>query len=162
MGPLPPVSLLVIWSSYAHSCALFFDGDVVTEGSPRTFFSGNSFYTISANRMARALLPEAITAEDETKTGKLPWWRILLAVISGAGAIALFIQAMGVADLSALVQEGGLTHLAGDQLIRYGVMIACLLVFAFSVSRKSVRPDYLLQTPLEKRGSPNGRFWRRC
>ena len=165
---------------YAHRCALFFDGDIVTEGAPRAFFSGNSFYTTSANRMARGLLPAAVTAEDvisacggvlppaaelpedagrlpeppkedETKTGKLPWWRILLAVLSGAGAIALFIQAMGVADLSALVQEGGLTHLAGDQLWRYGVMIACLLIFAFSVSRKSVRPDYLLQTPLEKR-----------
>ncbi len=165
---------------YAHRCALFFDGDIVTEGTPRTFFSGNSFYTTSANRMARSLLPAAITAEDviapcggvlppeaelpedpgilppppaedNTKTGKLPWWRILLAIISGAGAIALFIQAMGVADLSALVQEGGLTGLAGDQLWRYGIMIACLLVFAFSVSRRSVRPDYLLQTPLEKR-----------
>jgi len=30
-------------------------------------------------------------------------------------------------------------------------MIVCLLVFAFSVSRRSVRPDYLVQTPLEKR-----------
>ncbi len=165
---------------YAHRCALFFDGSVVTEGSPRAFFSGNSFYTTAANRMARSLLPEAVTAEDvitacggvlplapelpedfgelppppaedNNKTGKLPWWRILLAVLSSAGAIALFIQAMGVADLSALVQEGGLTHLAGDQLIRYGIMIACLLVFAFSVSRRSVRPDYLVQTPLEKR-----------
>ncbi len=165
---------------YARRCALFFDGNIVTEGTPRTFFSGNSFYTTAANRMARSLLPEAVTAEDvitacggvlpptpelpddfgelppppaedNNKTGKLPWWRILLAVLSGAGAIALFIQAMGVADLSALVQEGGLTHLAGDQLIRYGIMIACLLVFAFSVSRRSVRPDYLVQTPLEKR-----------
>ena len=165
---------------YARRCALFFDGNIVAEGTPRTFFSGNSFYTTSANRMARGLMPEAVTAEDvisvcggvlppapelpedpgvlpqperedETKTGKLPWWRILLAVLSGAGAIALFIQAMGVTDLSALVQEGGLTHLAGDQLIRYGIMIACLLIFAFSVSRRSVRPDYLVQTPTEKR-----------
>ncbi len=165
---------------YARRCALFFDGNIVTEGTPRTFFSGNSFYTTAANRMARSLLPEAVTAEDvitacggvlppapelpedfgelppppaedNNKTGRLPWWRILLAVLSGAGAIALFIQALGVADLSALVQDGGLTRLAGDQLLLYGVMIACLLVFAFSVSRRSVRPDYLVQTPLEKR-----------
>ena len=27
----------------------------------------------------------------------------------------------------------------------------CLLIFAFAVSRRSIRPDYLLQTPLEKR-----------
>ena len=49
---------------YAHRCALFFDGSIVTEAPPRAFFSGNSFYTTSANRMARGLLPEAVTAED--------------------------------------------------------------------------------------------------
>lgn len=49
---------------YAHRCALFFDGDIVTEGTPREFFSGNSFYTTSANRMARSIIPNAITAED--------------------------------------------------------------------------------------------------
>ena len=28
---------------YAHRCALFFDGGIVTEAAPRAFFSGNSF-----------------------------------------------------------------------------------------------------------------------
>ncbi len=49
---------------YAHRCALFFDGTIVTEGPPRAFFSGNSFYTTAANRMARARLPGAVTAEE--------------------------------------------------------------------------------------------------
>ena len=49
---------------YAHRCALFFDGSIVTEGTPRTFFSGNSFYTTAANRMARGLCPQAVTTED--------------------------------------------------------------------------------------------------
>lgn len=51
-------------AKYAHRCALFFDGGIVTEGTPEEFFSGNSFYTTAANRMARHLLPGAITAED--------------------------------------------------------------------------------------------------
>jgi len=51
-------------AEYADRCALFFDGTIVTENTPRTFFSGNSFYTTSANRMAREVLPEAITAND--------------------------------------------------------------------------------------------------
>lgn len=51
-------------AQYAHRCALFFDGGIVAEGTPSDFFSGNSFYTTAANRMARHLLPEAITAED--------------------------------------------------------------------------------------------------
>lgn len=49
---------------YAHRCALVFDGAVATEGTPRTFFSNNSFYTTAVSRMARDLLPEAVTAED--------------------------------------------------------------------------------------------------
>ena len=42
---------------YADRCAMFFDGGVGTQGPPREFFSGNSFYTTVANRMARSLLP---------------------------------------------------------------------------------------------------------
>lgn len=49
---------------YAHRCALFFDGSIVAEGTPRDFFSGNSFYTTSANRMARDFCPRAVTPED--------------------------------------------------------------------------------------------------
>lgn len=48
---------------YAHRCALFFDGSISAEGTPRTFFGGNSFYT-TADRMARGLLLHAVTAED--------------------------------------------------------------------------------------------------
>ena len=51
-------------AQYATRCALFFDGGVVSEGPPRAFFAGNRFYTTSANRMARHLLPQAVTAED--------------------------------------------------------------------------------------------------
>ena len=51
-------------AEYADRCALFFDGNIVTENAPRAFFSGNSFYTTSANRMARDVLPEAVTASD--------------------------------------------------------------------------------------------------
>ena len=51
-------------ASYAHRCALFFDGGIVTADRPREFFSGNNFYTTAANRMARHLLPQAVTAED--------------------------------------------------------------------------------------------------
>ena len=65
-------------ASYADRCALFFDGGIITENTPRAFFSGNRFYTTAANRMARDFFPDAITAEDVilkcrelTKTGPL-------------------------------------------------------------------------------------------
>ncbi|MCL2106607.1 MAG: ATP-binding cassette domain-containing protein [Oscillospiraceae bacterium] len=51
-------------AEHADRCALFFDGGIVAENPPRTFFSGNSFYTCAANRMARHVLPEAVTAGD--------------------------------------------------------------------------------------------------
>ena len=51
-------------AAYASRCALFFDGGVVTEGSPRAFFAGNSFYTTAANRMSRGLLQDIVTTDD--------------------------------------------------------------------------------------------------
>lgn len=54
-------------AKYAHRCALFFDGGIVTEGTPTEFFSGNNFYTTAANRMSRHLLTGAVTAESVIK-----------------------------------------------------------------------------------------------
>lgn len=51
-------------AEYADRCAMFFDGDVVSVGNPKEFFAGNSFYTTSANRIARKWFPEAITWEE--------------------------------------------------------------------------------------------------
>ncbi len=166
---------------YAHRCALFFDGGIVTEAPPRAFFSGNSFYTTAANRMAREHVPEAVTAEDvmavcggsvplepalpedippmpppaEDAPGgppaKLPWWRKLGAAAAAAVAGALFLQFMQVVDLTALVDSGGMTALAGEQLRLYALFCAALLVFAACVTRRHHRPDYLQQTPVEKR-----------
>ncbi|MBO4954152.1 MAG: ATP-binding cassette domain-containing protein, partial [Clostridia bacterium] len=50
--------------NYADRCALLFDGGITSVDAPRTFFSGKSFYTTSANRMARTRLPKAVLAED--------------------------------------------------------------------------------------------------
>lgn len=54
-------------AAYADRCAMFFDGEIVSSGSPKEFFSGNSFYTTSANRLANAWFPEAITWEEVAK-----------------------------------------------------------------------------------------------
>lgn len=49
---------------YADRCAMFFDGKIVTENTPRVFFSGNSFYTTIANRMSRHIFENAVCVED--------------------------------------------------------------------------------------------------
>ena len=167
-------------AEYADRCALFFDGNIVSQGRPREFFSGNSFYTTSANRMARGLLPEAVTARDvmaacsgelpplpelpeeipplpepeegsaNAKPPRLPLWRILLAVVSGIGAIILFIHTLSHQDLSALITKDGLTAAAWQDIPLYLLLVVCMLVCAFSLSRKAPQP-VRAQTPKEKR-----------
>jgi energy-coupling factor transport system ATP-binding protein len=51
-------------AEYADRCAMFFDGNIVSEGNPQTFFSGKSFYTTAANRMARQIIPNAVLVDD--------------------------------------------------------------------------------------------------
>ncbi len=48
----------------ADKCALVFDGNITSVDTPREFFRGKNFYTTSANRMARTLLPDAVLAQD--------------------------------------------------------------------------------------------------
>ena len=51
-------------ASYGDTCAMFFDGSVITSQSAKAFFVGNSFYTTAANRMARQLYPDAVTVKE--------------------------------------------------------------------------------------------------
>lgn len=51
-------------ASYGDTCAMFFDGSIVTYQESREFFTGNSFYTTAANRMARHVFPDAVTVKD--------------------------------------------------------------------------------------------------
>ncbi len=166
---------------YAHRCALSFDGTIVTDACPRDFFAGNNFYTTSANRMARTLEPHAVTPEDvialcggqvpelpplpETglplpepavestvhKPAPLPLWRKALAAVAGAAALGIFLYFIGVSDLTKLIDAGGLTDLSKSQLPLYGGFVLAMVTFALAISRKSHRPDYLLQTAKEHR-----------
>ena len=51
-------------AEYGDRCAMAFDGDVVSVGTPHEFFAGNNFYTTAANRIARHWFPQAITWEE--------------------------------------------------------------------------------------------------
>lgn len=165
---------------YAHRCALFFDGGIVTDGTPEAFFSGNSFYTTAANRMARGLIPNAITAEDvisacggnvppemklpeepaaevsadnpEEKAARgLPRWRKAVAALSAAVAGAAFFKAVGITDLSSALKSGGATAAAGNYAGIYAVLIGALFILALAIGRKSQPPAAPLQRYSEKR-----------
>jgi len=49
---------------YADRCAMFFDGYIVSEGTPHRFFAENSFYTTAASRMTRHLTPGIVTCRE--------------------------------------------------------------------------------------------------
>ena len=149
-------------AEFADRCALFFDGGITAEGTPRAFFSGNCFYTTAADRIARELLPGAVTVRDvaaacgaplpeddalpddvpplpqppqERAVQKLPLWRKILGTVSGAAALGLTVQALRVSDLSELISENGLTRPAGKQLILYAILIAAIFICALCFSR---------------------------
>lgn len=48
----------------ADRAALFFDGEVLSPDSPRTFFAGNHFYTTATARISRDLFEGAILPDD--------------------------------------------------------------------------------------------------
>lgn len=51
-------------AKYADRCGMLFDGQIVSEGSPREFFCDKYFYTTAASRMARGIIPGAVVDED--------------------------------------------------------------------------------------------------
>ncbi len=48
-------------------CAMFFRGQIVSVGTPREFFSRNSFYTTPVSRMTRGIFENAVTLDDARK-----------------------------------------------------------------------------------------------
>ncbi len=55
----------------ADRCALFFRGEVVSEGVPHEFFSENSFYTTAANRITRGFYEEIATVAEAVEICRL-------------------------------------------------------------------------------------------
>ena len=167
-------------AEHAHRCGLFFNRSIVAEGTPRAFFSGNSFYTTPANRMARQFIPDAVTVEDIVAccggtpakkrecTGEVPPlpapppgsanfkpqplkpWRKALALLSGLTAFGVFLYAVGITDLTALVSASGISAQGKEQLSLYLVLFAALTVFLLAIGRRS-EPPLTVQTPKEKR-----------
>jgi energy-coupling factor transport system ATP-binding protein len=48
----------------ADRTALMFDGEIATISDTRSFFAGNEFYTTAAARIAKDIVPGAVTVED--------------------------------------------------------------------------------------------------
>ena len=163
-------------AKYASRCALFFDGGIVTVDAPQPFFAGKSFYTTAANRMARHLLPDAVTPEDviracggeippqrivrpgkapdmtpppERRPEKLPLWRKLLGAVSGAGFLGCLGYALTNVELSKLYRGNEFFQSYG---LLYLSMFALLFAFCAAITRRApVREQRLMNGRLSKR-----------
>ena len=159
-------------AKYADTCALFFDGNIVTSGTPQAFFSGNSFYTTSANRIARDIIPDAVTTENvieaiggeqpklsassdihyniktensdrkAEKSAKLPVWRKICAGISAICALVVYFFAAKTENLSEMLDLNRITDLGMKQIIIYCALICFLVLTALFSFQKSAKPVY--------------------
>lgn len=59
-------------AALADTCALLFDGNVVSADDPQSFFSSNTFYTTAASRMSRSTISRAVTSENIISAFKSP------------------------------------------------------------------------------------------
>ncbi|MCM1114467.1 MAG: ATP-binding cassette domain-containing protein [Clostridium sp.] len=157
-------------AEYANRCALFFDGSIVSNSTPKEFFNGNSFYTTSANRIARDIIPDAVTTEDvidaiggkskkpmETvkvdykvninkkndapkETDKLPIWRKIGAGISALLALCTYFIAAKNENLNEILDFSGITNTDNSQFILYAVFMLFIILTAIFSGRKSSPP----------------------
>ena len=51
-------------AEYADHCALFFDGQIVSEGKPQEFFGKNNYYTTVASKLSRDYYDDVATMAD--------------------------------------------------------------------------------------------------
>ena len=157
-------------AEYADCCALFFDGSITSSGAPYEFFSGNSFYTTSANRMSRHILPNAVTVNDVVRacsgevnntekktiiheipqkitdipikkdTEKLPLWRKISAAVMGMISIVIFFYTASITNLTEIITPNGMTHLAGRQMMIYGALILSLFLTLVLIGKRKDKP----------------------
>lgn len=163
-------------AEYADRCGLFFDGNIVSDNTPRGFFMNNSFYTTSAARMAKDTVYGAVTVGDvitvcggiqppapklreyhpaeETKEKKkesksLPLWRKLGAGLSLVAVLLGTYKTLTVTDLSKLVSSEGL-HLGLTDLMWFYLVVGGFFALALFIGRRG-KEDKPVQVAKEKR-----------
>lgn len=150
-------------AAHAHRCAMLFDGAITAEDTPREFFSKNFFYTTPASRMARALLPQAVTPEDviaacggrlEPPGGsrggvpggfdRLPAEKAagqrgmtvkrLLSTVFAAAAVFFLVSVLKSMDFSDLLGDGGLNLSGVKNFWQYAGLALSLMGLALSAA----------------------------
>ncbi len=153
-------------AQYADWCALLFDGAIVSEGTPQTFFRENRFYTTQAARMAQGCLPDVVTTaqliaalggtpepqntvvssavpqNEQVSPAKMPLarWRKWCAGLSALAALVCSVLFMRSTDFSAFSDIAVQTTLKLPQLLLGGGFFLSVLLLAVFTAQKQPVP----------------------
>ena len=162
-------------AEHADRCGMLFDGCIIAEDEPRAFFSGNKFYTTQSNRMARELIPQAVTPSEviecfggeapkkptldekavtarqkdekteEKNRKRLPLWKKITAPLSLICALAALVYTLTQVDPVTMISSKGVTEKGVLGLAIYGLLVAFLLLFFISAKAYEKPASYMIK-----------------
>lgn len=115
---------------------------------------------ITSNAADAAVNAAAYTSSGRPRRPKLSLPRRIIAGIAGIACAIIFIQAIGVTDLSALVSAGGASEGAYTQLLLGGLLALSLTIHAAAIYRPQPKPP-ILNTSASTGSDVRGKSTRR-
>ena len=139
-------------AEYADRCAMLFNGEIVSQGSPKEFFNDNGIYTTPINRMSREIIDNAVTVNDilyalgkefpetpkfpeikkldeiqvkEKKSPKKSLFRKIFSAISFLTAVFFMLVTADIIKIEL------------DKIIAYGIMFVTAILFMIISGGKS-------------------------
>lgn len=115
---------------------------------------------ITSNATNAAKNATAYTSSGRPRRPKLSLPRRIIAAAAGIACAIIFIQAIGVTDLSALVSAGGASEGAYTQLLLGGLLALSLTILAAAIYRPQPKPP-ILNTSASTGSDVRGKSTRR-
>lgn len=141
------------------------NNDSVPAASHTTDAAQAKLHTSNADKITSNAADAAVNATAYTSSGrprrpKLSLPRRIIAGIAGIACAIIFIQAIGVTDLSALVGAGGASEGAYTQLLLGGLLALSLTILAAAIYRPQPKPT-ILNTSASTGSDVRGKSTRR-
>lgn len=141
------------------------NNDAVPAASHTTDAAQAKLHTSNADKITSNAADAAKNATAYTSSGrprrpKLSLPRRIIAAAAGIACAIIFIQAIGVTDLSALVSAGGASEGAYTQLLLGGLLALSLTILAAAIYRPQPKPP-ILNTSASTGSDVRGKSTRR-
>ncbi len=139
-------------AEHSDRCAMLFNGEIVSEGSPKEFFGANGIYTTPVSRMSRGIVNHAVTLQDilyalgvtfsempkppknakqiAVKEKEVPRKSLLKKIWGMVSLITAVFFMLVTADI---------VSIECDKIIAYGVMFVSAILFMICSGEKSAK-----------------------